>query len=142
MTKEEFAAQLNGREYLKEITEDEERLAKESGLLVVFGYSDDNVELRGVINDEVGAYDGTDALIDRATLRILPYEIGRDEKEILENHGVYEYAAQQRTKALIVTAEWCKKDGYSWTFVTEEPHATFDIMEGDEKFCRGIVISL
>ena len=41
MTAKELAELLNGREYGNEITSDEEKLAKESGLVVVFGYSDD-----------------------------------------------------------------------------------------------------
>jgi hypothetical protein len=36
-----------------EINKAEERQAKDAGLVVVFGYSDDGVELRGAIHDEV-----------------------------------------------------------------------------------------
>lgn len=58
MTLKEFAKMLDGREYLHEITKEEEALAKELGFVVVFGYSDDNAELRGAIDDEIGCYDG------------------------------------------------------------------------------------
>ena len=58
MTLKEFASLLDGREYGCEITPDEEALAKELGFVVVFGYSDDNAELRGAINDEIGCFDG------------------------------------------------------------------------------------
>ncbi len=58
MTLKEFAEMLDGREYGHEITEEEEALAKELGFVVVFGYSDDNAELRGAIDDEIGCYDG------------------------------------------------------------------------------------
>jgi hypothetical protein len=34
------------------------------------------------------------------------------------------------------------KDGYSWTYKTDIPHATFDIFEDGEKFCRGIVFDI
>ena len=44
MTLKEFAKMLDGREYLHEITKEEEALAKELGFVVVFGYSDDNAE--------------------------------------------------------------------------------------------------
>lgn len=54
----EFADLLTDREYGHEITKEEEALAKELGFVVVFGYSDDNAELRGAINDEIGCYDG------------------------------------------------------------------------------------
>ena len=58
MTLKQFAALLDGREYGSEITPEEEKLAKELGYVVVFGYSDDNAELRGAIDDEIGCYDG------------------------------------------------------------------------------------
>lgn len=58
MTLKEFAKTLDGREYGHEITKEEEILAKELGFVVVFGYSDDNAELRGAIYDEIGCYDG------------------------------------------------------------------------------------
>ena len=58
MNLKEFANLLDGREYGGEITKEEEKLAKELGFVVVFGYSDDNAELRGAINDEIGCFDG------------------------------------------------------------------------------------
>ena len=58
MTLKEFAKMLDGREYGGEITKEEEALAKELGFVVVFGYSDDNAELRGAIDDEIGCFDG------------------------------------------------------------------------------------
>ena len=58
MTLKEFAQMLDGREYRHEITKEEEALAKELGFVVVFGYSDDNAELRGAIDDEIGCFDG------------------------------------------------------------------------------------
>lgn len=58
MTKEQLAERLNGRQYGREITREEEKLAKESGLVVIFGASDDLCEMRGVIDDEFGCYDG------------------------------------------------------------------------------------
>lgn len=54
----EFADLLTDRDYGREITEEEEALAKELGFVVVFGYSDDNAELRGAIDDEIGCYNG------------------------------------------------------------------------------------
>lgn len=58
MKLKEFAQMLDGREYRHEITKEEESLAKELGFVVVFGYSDDNAELRGAIDDEIGCFDG------------------------------------------------------------------------------------
>lgn len=60
MTKEQLASMLNGRQYGEEITREEEKLAKESGLVVIFGASDDLCEMRGAIYDEFDCYDGGD----------------------------------------------------------------------------------
>lgn len=58
MELKEFAQMLNGREYGLELAPEEEQIAKEHGFVVVFGYSDDNCELRGAIDDEVDCYNG------------------------------------------------------------------------------------
>lgn len=72
MTAKEMAELLNGREYGNEITSDEEKLAKESGLVVVFGYSDDNCEFRGAIDDEVGCYCGGEIHLTKDGIIELP----------------------------------------------------------------------
>lgn len=136
ITKEELAAQLNGREYGEEITKYEEQLAKQSGLLVVFGYSDDNIEFRGVFNDESGC--GESSTIRFDSKGIIPdWESVRDE---IEEGEAQEYFARKLNLKEIET-EW-DAEGYSWLYHTREPHAAFDIMEGDQKYCRGIVISM
>lgn len=58
MTIYEFAEMLNNGQYGSEISPILEHKAKELGFVVVFGYSDDNAEFRGAIEDEVGCYDG------------------------------------------------------------------------------------
>lgn len=57
-TMKEFAEMLSDRSVGEEITKAEERQAADAGLLVLYGYSDDNVEIAGAYNDEVGAYNG------------------------------------------------------------------------------------
>ncbi|MBQ7756453.1 MAG: hypothetical protein IJ031_03125 [Oscillospiraceae bacterium] len=58
MTIYELAERLDGREYRNEMTPIEEERAKELGFVVVYGYSDDNAEFRGAIDDEIGCFDG------------------------------------------------------------------------------------
>ena len=131
MTKEILAEMLNGREYGNEITKPEEKLAKEDGLVVVFGYSDDNIELRGAIKEEVGSYDGGSMFVTAAGL--------------LENKCEDEdcpYFEAEKAKAHKIEALWCAEEGYSWTYKTDIPHATFEIQEGGEHYCRGIVFAL
>lgn len=127
-TKEQLAAQITGREYGEEMTSEEEGQAKESGLVVVFGASDDLLEFRGAINDEAGAYDGGDFYVTP--------------RGLLEAHDDCECKfcgfERQKTNATKIVAVW-SKDDYSWQILTDIPHATFEVVEGEEKFCRGIV---
>ena len=131
MNAKELAAKLNGREYTKEITKEEEALAKKSGLVVVFGASDDLVEIRGVINDEGGVYDG-------GTFYLTP-------NKILENHEDCEcpYCGfeEKMKSAKSIEAVW-DLEGFSWVYRTDIPHETFDILENGDKYCRGIVFSV
>lgn len=130
MTKEQLAEKLNGREYLEEITDAESTQAREDGLLVVFGYSDDNVEFRGAFSDELGCYEGGDIFITRDG----PLD---DHEDCKCEYCGYNMAERRSVK---IEAVWSVGD-YSWQFKTALPHAAFDIKEGDEKFCQGIVIN-
>lgn len=123
MTKENMAASLNGREMGEEITNSEENLAKDSGLIVIFGYSDDNIELRGVVHDEVGMYDGG--------------VIHLHSKSVFVAHD----CSCEKNKCVAIKCDWDAND-YSWFITPPEsiPFAPFDILEDGEKFCRGVVI--
>jgi hypothetical protein len=131
MNKEQFAKMLDGREYGNEITKDEEKIAKDNDLVVVFGYSDDNVEFCGAIHDEVGAYEGAELFVTT--------------RGVLEDHDDCEcpYCAFEELKkgARKIEALWNSDDKHSWIFKTEIPHATFEIVEDGEPFCRGIVFN-
>lgn len=128
---EEVAIKLNNREYLSEITKSEEVEARESGLVVIFGASDDLLEFRGAIDDEVGAYNGTEVYLTPDGLL---------SNECEDEDCPYFEKIREATKDK-VTAIW-DKDGYSWVIESNLPYATFDIMEDGEKYCRGIVIEL
>ena len=54
----EFAKKLNGRQYLNELTKEDEAYARENGIVVVYGQSDDLMEVRGAIDEEFCCYDG------------------------------------------------------------------------------------
>ena len=143
MTPKELAALLHGREYGREITEFEAAQAKAAGLVVVFGYSDDNVELEGAIHDEVAAYDGT--TLRMTPLGLLPAWSG-DDDEISEEDAAF-YFKRKAAGFQTIEVLWSPKgeDGEpfaSWAFKTAIPHETFDVMEDGELFCRGIVFAL
>jgi|SRR5882757_2093556 len=118
MTKEELASLLNGNIYGREISEQQAQAAKDAGLVVVFGRSDDLIEFRGAINDE----SGMSAFVTKTGL-----------------FGGSRYGSEsgQTIKAL-----WRKEKPYCWTYQTDIPHATFIIYEDGQPWCCGIVFSL
>lgn len=133
MKKESLAGLLNGREYGSEIMPDESALAKKHGLVVVYGASDDLCEFDGAIQDEANVYDGGKIKLDRSGL--VP-----DRSQIDDDDAALKDYFKREPKAAIIEALWCQEKGYSWTYKTNLPHATFEIMEDGEHYCRGIVI--
>ena len=132
MTAKELAIELNGREAGGEVVWGEERDIKDAGLVAVYGYSDDNVEFSGAINDEVGAYNGTTVYLTPDGVLQKP-DCGQDDCL---------YFAREREKARTIKAVWHDKGGPCWTFETDIPHETFTVMEDGEPFCVGIVFSM
>ncbi|PIG25825.1 hypothetical protein CLU93_5465 [Janthinobacterium sp. 35] len=133
LSKELLAGLLTGREYGKEIAKEEELQAKAAGLIVIFGASDDLMEFRGFVDDERGA--PTIALLDAKGLLPFREDIQHDDDALKD---YFTRAPQVRA----VDALWAKEDGYSWTYRTDVPHATFEIVEDGEPYCRGIVIDV
>jgi len=132
LTVTKLAEMLDGRSYGAEITPEEQRLANEAGLVVVFGYSDDNVELRGAIDAEVPAYNGTIVRLDGA--------------DVLENDCENEdcpHFERAMAQAPFFRARWCAPDAVAaWTFAVSWPHETFTVFEDGEPFCVGVVFAL
>lgn len=129
MTPEQMAAQLNGREYGREITAAEEAQARDAGLVIVFGYSDDNCELRGAIRDEVGAVNGTKIRFDSN---------GIPDCKCLDTSCPY-FAERVAAMPGLLVVVWNDTGSPAWSYETTIPHATFDVMEDGEVYCRGIV---
>lgn len=67
MTKEQLAEKLNGRDCENSpfLTEKETEQAIKDGLVVIYGASDDLMEVEGAISDEGDCYDGGELLIDK-----------------------------------------------------------------------------
>ena len=136
MTAKELETALTGRKVGMEITSVEFDRAADAGLVVVFGYSDDNVEFRGAIDEEVGAWNGT-------TIHVTPdglLEPPACSDDVEDCTCPYFAAAKKRAK--IINALWHDKGGPCWTFETDMPHETFTVMEDGEPFCEGIVFSM
>ncbi|MBQ6952124.1 MAG: hypothetical protein IJN44_11615 [Clostridia bacterium] len=133
MTHETLAALITRNEYGKEISAYLEDEAKKNGLVVVFGYSDDCIELRGAIDDEIGAYGGGAVLITKSgALLPKPY--------CDEETCPHFLAAKEASKS--IKAIWHDDGGPCWTYETDIPHSTFDVFENGELYCVGIVFTV
>lgn len=111
-----------------ETTAETDKLAKDNGIVIVHGYSDDGCNFRGAIIDNVGCFDGGSIYFTKEG------EFFSDKPDFPVNE---------------IKAVWCggvkhEKTGsaYRWTYETQIPHKTFDVMEESEPFCRGIIFSL
>jgi hypothetical protein len=130
MNVQEFAKMLDRRECNYEITPSEEIDAMQLGFVIIFGYSDDNAELRGAIRDEIGCYGGGIIYFD---------ENGLLRNECDDDDCPYFERLKQQCKT--VEAVW-DSEGYLWVYKTDIPHVIFDIFEDGEKYCRGIVFRM
>lgn len=140
-TIKDFAILLDGREYTEEITKKEELIAKNNNFVVCFGASDDLLELRGAIHDEVGAYDS-----------VLVYVINGKviaEDEFKEKHLEAFKEFNIPTPSTTVEALWCESDNFpkdfnaSWLITVKGVESeSFDIMEDGQIYCRGVVFAL
>lgn len=131
MTKEEAAQALHGNQYGKDGSLELFKEMKASRLVAIFGASDDLMEFRGAINNELDAYEGTTAYITANGL--------------LENDCENDrcpHFAKLKASSVAIDALWCDEEDASWSYATSIPHTVFNIIEDDEIYCRGIVIDL
>lgn len=108
-----------------------------NGLVVLYGASDDLLELTGEVKDEKGAYEGgIYHLIKKQTgWQCLNEEEYDAAVEMLSEYGI-------ALKSIKVDMKWDHK-GISWFLSTDYPyHLTFDILEDGDIFCRGLIIDL
>jgi hypothetical protein len=129
---QEVANKLNGVQYGDEyriLTIEYCKELRRNGIVVVRGYSDDLTEFDGAISDEFGA-----DLFHLNSNGLIRNECEDDRcpyfKKILKEAKYY------------VTPQWCKDKNYAWVFETNIPHVTFDILEEDDYYCKGIVFKL
>lgn len=132
ITLQEARNALHYNQYRREGSKELFTQMKESGLVAVFGASDDLIEFEGAISDEVGAYGGGKAFITNKGLLI---------NECDDDRCPYFESAQE--KAPFIQAVWGPKHiDASWAYETTIPHKKFLIMEDDEIYCEGIIFYL
>lgn len=130
MNAKELAERINNSKIGFEMTDSSLDRAKDNGLVVVFGASDDLMEFRGAIFDEAGCYGTGTIHFDRSGE--LRSECDSDDCPYFE---------KIQANASNIKAIW-DSEGYSWVYETDIPHETFDVLEDGEKYCRGILFSI
>ncbi len=131
MNAKELAAKLNGNEYRNEISKELADEAKASKLVVVFGGSDDLMEFRGSIYDDAGCYDEATIYLNAEGLLL----------NRCNNDDCPYFLETINKTAKTIKAYW-NVGGYRWIYETKIPHETFEILEDNYKFCRGIVFHM
>lgn len=111
-----MAAKLNNSKY-RNIPIELLNEAEHNGIAVIYGASDDLMQLMGALYDEFDCFDGGTCYLNK--------------------NGEINYEETTPNKINIF---WHDDGEYRWTYETTIPHETFDIYTSDgEKYCRGIV---
>ena len=101
--------------------------AKENGIVIVYGASDDLMEFDGAIYEELGAYEGTIAYLD---------ENGLIENTCDDEDCPY-FKEKLKNSKHKIEALWCDENNdWTWSYKTDIPHETFEILGYEEKYCR------
>jgi hypothetical protein len=94
------------------------------------------MEFDGAVDDEVGAYAGTVVHFDVDGAIPNFEDLDKDDIDELRDYFEREGGGKE------IMALWCAEGEYSWTYKTELPHETFEIVEEGQPYCRGIVFLL
>lgn len=108
-----------------DLTPSQKEFCKAHDIVVVYGYSDDNVEFDGAIREEVGAWEGAEIYVD-----------ANGPIELCECECKYYKAAMENAKR--INAFWYLDD-WAWEFRTDIPHETFEFYSDGDPYCKGIV---
>lgn len=141
MNKEELVKEIQDSQYPFKLSEKQESICKESNLVAVYKVSDIMI-FRGAICDKKAFYKDAEVIINpRKRIIIKPwhevYDIMGDEESARDYLKVLD--GSRKIKVLL---DKSNDPVYTWIFETEIPHVTFNIYDGDEKYCRGIVFSI
>lgn len=130
-----IAKQLDGSEYpinRRDIS-DLTTLAKQNGIVIVMGASDDLTEFYGSISGEEDAYGGGEFWITGD---------GLYPDNMCDCDNCPNYIHPTPKTAVPLRAVWCGESGASWEFEFPVKHAIFNVMEDGGIYCAGIVFAL
>lgn len=132
-----FARELDGRAYGRELTAEDKACAKELGIVVAYGASDDLCELEGALCDEIDCYNGGTAhlsqngVLEEIVRLKCPCDVTED----------CPLAQQVVKQGNLLQIYWCAEDadGFAWDYKIDVPSVAFRIFDHGVKYCRGIV---
>lgn len=136
----ELAEKLNGTHDVFHPSKEVIEFAKANGLVIVWGASDDLIEFDGAFRDEGSVYDGGTVLVDAEGL--LP-----DSADDLDTDEERQRYYERKKVAKAINALFNEND-YLWSYETEIPHFTFDIVEtfgspnDTTPYCRAVIFAL
>jgi hypothetical protein len=134
---EEYAKWL-GEFDMRELDESHFQTAKDNEWLVVFGHSDDCIELRGCFHDET-YYDSNLFNLDKGGLIPLWANIDHEDEEEVERY--FKRKNDRRLLKLFVRDnEDFEGENFLWIFDCDCPHYKFKIYDDGDPFCVGIVV--
>lgn len=136
MIAKDVAMQLAGLQCPVELPKALIAQARQAGLVIAYGASDDLMEFRGAINDELECYNGRTVFVDAMGLLQDFDSIDRHDKEALRD-----YFKRENT-VVAINVMYGDKGGCSWAYQTEIAHEAFDVMADGKVYCRGIVFAL
>ncbi len=145
-TKEQLAELLNGKNASDVMTAEQERIASESNLLVLFGESDDLLEMRGAINgEEDTSWESDFALLFKGEK--YSYTDVKLSPEKAECNMIVplsdDYDNDNNPRLIRVSAYPDSDAGLCWLITSKMPCASFTINDdGELPYCKGIVIDL
>jgi len=129
----------NGEELKNPYNINVEELCKKNKWVVLFPYSDDNLEARGYIDDEIGAWDGIKALIYKKG-EFYPEDLDEETFKkassdmicVIDDNMIYE--AEIEDGRIGIDMQWCPDDQpYTWYMTSKyEDVAYFNIVDEDD----------
>ena len=142
MNLKEWAEKLNGREYGNELSYEEGKQLEEDGIVAVFGYSDDNMELEGAFRDELSAYvdtiyywTGNGFVSNNRINEFLDYI----DDEYREFYPLLKPLFENNTERSYIRS--IPGDDCQFIYETNIPCEWFNVMEDGELYCKGFVFN-
>ncbi len=125
-----LAKRLSYLKYPIKIKDEDIEFAKENGLVIVSGYSDDLCYLEGAICEEIGCFDGGSVYFKK------------NSKGEVVAYSEDDYSEEELGEFIKLNILWCEAgQPFTWSYKFDQrvPVATFEVYAGSEQYCQGII---